>query len=353
MFALNAVEAASELKADEQVLLYPTVARVVPKGLELKIHGIVYEPERRQLGLGLIRRLTGLEGALKPAEAAVFNHRCRYFLVDNERGKKFSAVLDEQRLALGTSAANGHFSSRLLWKGHEPFVANRTTNGMMKLMLAIGGTDGRRVPLEVHVLGDTGISVISDVDDTVKISEVLDKKALLRNTFCRPFKPVPGMADIYRNWAASSQARFHYVSASPWQLYLPLSEFMRSNGFPAGTFHLKQFRVKDEGVVELFNSPQRYKPGVIEPMMRDFPKREFVLVGDSGEKDPEIYGAIARQHLGQVRRILIRDVTGEPPNTARYQKAFGGLPPGLWQIFTEPAEIRDSLRQPSEKPKAQ
>jgi phosphatidate phosphatase APP1 len=199
-------------------------------------------------------------------------------------------------------------------------------------------------PILVQVLHETGLSVISDIDDTIKISNVRDRGSLLRNTFCRPFEPVKGMAEVYQSWAQPADAQFHYVSASPWQLYLPLSEFLRTNSFPAGTFAMKTFRAKDSSFLQLFVSPERYKLKTIEPLFTRFPKRQFVLVGDSGEKDPEAYGVIARRHPSQVRRVLIRDVTNENADSIRYQKAFGGLPGELWQIFKEPAEIRDAIR---------
>jgi phosphatidate phosphatase APP1 len=333
------------LKPDEQVLLYPTLAKVIPGGLELEIHGIVYEPERRRLLVGLIRQFTGVDQAeLTAAEIKIFNERCRYFFVDNERGKQFSASLGNQSFALGTSAANGHFSSTVVWRGPEAMVARRQTNGPLSLVLTFDGVAQRQVPLEAHIVADTGISVVSDIDDTIKVSDVLDKKALLRNTFCKPFKPVPGLAPVYQEWVRSAGAQFQYVTASPWQLHVPLSEFTRSNGFPAGTFHMKDFRVKDESLLQLFASPEGYKPAVIEPLLRHFPKRQFVLVGDSGEKDPEIYGALARQHPGQVRGIFIRDPSSESDNGRRYEKAFEGLPRGLWRVFKEPDEIKDGLR---------
>ena len=353
LLALGNVAHSATLKADEQVRLYPSVARTVPGGLELQIHGIVYEPERRRLLTGLIRRLTGVdESELTPAEVTIFNERCGYFLVDNERRKRFSAVLGQETFPLGTSAANGHFTSRLLWKGQEAFAAGRTTNGTLSLMIAFGGAAGRQVPLEAHLLADTGISVISDIDDTIKVSEVLDKQALLRNTFCRPFKAVPGMAEVYQGWVRSAGAQFHYVTASPWQLYLPLAGFTRSNGFPAGTFHMKEFSMKDASILDLFASPERYKPRVIEPLLRQFPKRQFILVGDSGEKDPEIYGELARRYPRQIRRIFVRDVTLENDSATRYQKAFGGLPRELWRVFKQPGEITDAPEPWPENPKA-
>jgi phosphatidate phosphatase APP1 len=166
---------------------------------------------------------------------------------------------------------------------------------------------------------------------------------MFRSTFLDPFTAVPGMADVYRSWADKAKAQFCYVSASPWQLYLPLAEFVRSNGFPAGTFYLKQFRLKDENFWSLFQNPEKYKPVVIEPLMKRFPHRKFVLVGDSGERDPEVYGALARRYPGQVTRIFIRDVTDDEPE--RFKRAFRDLPPPCWKVFRQPSEIIGALDQ--------
>jgi len=106
---------------------------------------------------------------------------------------------------------------------------------------------------------------------------------------------------------------------------------------------MKEFRVKDGSVVNLFTSPERYKPRIIEPLLSQFPQRQFVLVGDSGEKDPEIYGAIARRHPRQVHRIFIREVTSEGPAALRYRRAFAGLPGQLWRVFKEPGEIGQAI----------
>jgi phosphatidate phosphatase APP1 len=59
--------------------------------------------------------------------------------------------------------------------------------------------------------------------------------------------------------------------------------------------------------------------------------------------DPEIYGAIARQHPGSVQRMFIRDVVGEDSDSARIQKAFEGVPPEKWMLFCDASEIRDVL----------
>jgi phosphatidate phosphatase APP1 len=129
------------------------------------------------------------------------------------------------------------------------------------------------------------------------------------------------------------------VSASPWQLYAPLSEFVTEHGFPSGTFHLKKFRPKDRSAANLFASPEETKRQAIVPLLQAFPQRRFILVGDSGEKDPEIYATLAREYPRQVFRILIRNTTAETPDSPRFQEAFRDLPEEMCQVFEDPREI--------------
>ncbi len=93
----------------------------------------------------------------------------------------------------------------------------------------------------------------------------------------------------------------------------------------------------------MFEKPDKYKLGILRPILKRFVERRFVLVGDSGEMDPEIYGELARQFPRQVERIFIREVRGDTPGSDRYTKAFHGLDPGLWKIFIKPSEIQDDL----------
>lgn len=199
--------------------------------------------------------------------------------------------------------------------------------------------DARQFSGQIFRLESEGVSIVSDIDDTIKITEVRDKEATLRNTFLREFQAVPGMAEFYQILATERNANFHYISASPWQLYEPLAAMVASNGFPAGTFELKEFRWKGRKFFSLFASPEKYKPGVIEPLLKQFPNREFVLIGDSGERDPEIYGALARKFPEQITQIYIRDVTDEAAESERYQTAFQAIPRAKWQIFRVPTGL--------------
>jgi phosphatidate phosphatase APP1 len=199
--------------------------------------------------------------------------------------------------------------------------------------------DGRVFAGRVLLLAAEGLSVVSDIDDTIKVTNVRNRKETLENTFLRAFQAVPGMAETYR-LLADRKAAFHYVSASPWQLYPPLADFVRDAGFPAGTFHLKPLRFGVSSVLDLIGPQQAFKTGQIESLFRALPRRRFVLIGDSAEQDPEIYGNLARKHGEQVRAIWIRNVTHETADNARCQAAFQGLPQGRWLLFREAAELR-------------
>jgi phosphatidate phosphatase APP1 len=118
-----------------------------------------------------------------------------------------------------------------------------------------------------------------------------------------------------------------------------LSEFVQSNRFPTGAFYLKDFRWKDRTALSLFADPEKYKPKLIEPLLKKFPQRQFVLVGDSGERDPEIYGALARKFPDQIKHIFIRDVTPQQTGKERYRTAFRNLAAEDWTVFREPGEL--------------
>jgi phosphatidate phosphatase APP1 len=237
--------------------------------------------------------------------------------------------------------ANGHF--RTLWHlSDQEFADLPRTGNIVGLTAVLARTDTRNFCGEIHVLDDRGLSVVSDIDDTIKISEVRDRHALLLNTFCRPFKPAPGMAELYRGLAAED-VQFHYVSASPWQLYPCLAEFIHENGFPPGTFHMKNFRMKDSSFWALFGDPIDYKLRILMPLIDQSPHRQFILIGDSGEKDPEVYGELARTYPEQVKAILIRNVSGEQSDSRRFIGAFRNVSESKWQLFEEPGEIRSEM----------
>lgn len=322
--------ARSTLAGDERVILFPAMAHRDAGGWRVPVHGWVYEPEEKDLARqALIAELRKAMDLSADDEASpVFTRRLRLFLSDNERRKKLSVLAAGKEHGLPVSGRDGHFA-RLLTLPEAP-------PGVLTLRLARYGQFSGRA----HLLAEEGLTVISDIDDTVKISHVLDKKKLLRATFLEEFRAVEGMAERYRRWTQEG-AHIHFVSSSPWQLFPELEAFLLQAGFPAATFSLKPFRVKDASVLSLLEDPLGSKTETIGAILERFPRRRFILVGDSGEKDPEVYGEVARRFGPQVTRIFIRELAGQPPDPTRHRKAFAGVAPERWRLFRDAGELAE------------
>ncbi|MBE9608327.1 phosphatase domain-containing protein [Chitinilyticum piscinae] len=155
--------------------------------------------------------------------------------------------------------------------------------------------------------------IISDIDDTILVSNVPDKARLLKNSLAIPpeqRQAVAGMAALYSrlqqrnaNQAASPQ---FYLSASPRQLTPGIRRFLAANQFPQGVLLLKE--VGHESRDPLLDQ-QQYKLDRISEIMTAFPQVKFMLVGDDGERDPEVYAEIRQRYPQQVDSIWIRKVS--------------------------------------------
>ena len=165
-----------------------------------------------------------------------------------------------------------------------------------------------------------------------------EKRALVANAFLKPYEAVPGMARAYAAWAAQGAA-FHYVSSSPWQLYPALAQFFAAAGLPRGSFHLREIGLGDRTFFDLFASPAETKVPTISALIERWPERQFILVGDSGEADPEIYAQLYQRYPDQVRHIYIRNVTDEDAQAPRYRTTFAAVPRARWTVFTDPAAL--------------
>ncbi|KAI2615222.1 hypothetical protein GGR54DRAFT_650510 [Hypoxylon sp. NC1633] len=172
----------------------------------------------------------------------------------------------------------------------------------------------------VQVIEPKGVSLISDIDDTIKRSNIsLGAKEIFRNTFVRELGDltVDGVTDWY-NALHDLGVRIHYCSNSPWQLYPVLATYFKLARLPPGSLHLKQYTGMLQGI---FEPVAERKKGTLEKIMRDFPERKFLLVGDSGEADLEVYTELAAANPGRIVAIFIRDVT-TPDQTGYFDSGF-------------------------------
>lgn len=157
-------------------------------------------------------------------------------------------------------------------------------------------------------------NIVSDVDDTVKITDVPDPlqvawKGLFGKDVFR------GMAGLYREMGAQ---KLVFISGGPFLLRSSLTKLLVSeNGFPPADFILRNFWPKPEIRKFKGNALQDLAPKVTGP---------FVLIGDDTEKDPEAFGDFAASPAGQDRvlAVYIHKVTGRelPPLAVPYFTAF-------------------------------
>ncbi|MCJ1248908.1 hypothetical protein MMC30_006129 [Trapelia coarctata] len=179
---------------------------------------------------------------------------------------------------------------------------------------------------EVLITEPQGISLISDIDDTIKHSAIgSGAKEIFRNTFIRDLSDltIEGVKEWYTK-LFEMDVKMHYVSNAPWQLYPVLVSFFAGAGLPPGSFHLKQYSGMLQGI---FEPVAERKKGTLDRIMQDFPGRRFILVGDSGEADLELYTDVVLSHPGRVLGIFIRDVT-TAPNQGFFDPSMGPLSGG-------------------------
>ncbi|KAF9770575.1 hypothetical protein IL306_011858 [Fusarium sp. DS 682] len=174
---------------------------------------------------------------------------------------------------------------------------------------------------EIKVIEPYGVSLISDIDDTVKKSNIsAGAKEIFRNTFVRDLGEllVEGVREWY-NRMADMGVSIHYCSNSPWQLFPVLASFFKMHGLPPGSLHLKQYSGMLQGI---FEPVAERKRSTLTRLLRDFPERMFILVGDSGEADLEVYTELAINNPGRILAVFIRDVT-TPEETAFFNSNSG------------------------------
>ena len=333
--------AVKDVSPDHHVEIFSTAARLSADGGRwvVPVHAWVYTPQQSRVRKAAMAAVLKKKLELQPTPATTpnFDRRTNLLFADNHRGRRLSVDIAGHRFDLQPTQPNGHTRTDLEISKDD--VEKHARDGGLVIEVVLPDGDTRAFRGRVLVVPPEGLSVISDIDDTVKISDVTDRAKLMDATFFKDFATVPGMAPLYAAWAARGLS-LHFVSSSPWHLYAPLNEMLSQAGFPAASIHLKQIRLKDRTIFDLFKDASKTKPQAIEALLAAHPLRHFVLVGDSGELDPEVYAGIARKHPGRIVQILIRNVTKAHPDDARFTKVFTGIPADHWQLFDEPTQIR-------------
>jgi phosphatidate phosphatase APP1 len=232
---------------------------------------------------------------------------------DEIPGARIAARVVEQRIEI-VSDAEGYFHLKLL--SEEPLPLQEPWHPIELELLEPKGA-GEPVLATGEVLippADAEFGVISDLDDTVVKTGATDLLRMLQATLlesARTRTPFEGVSQFYRALQAGSTGLqrnpIFYVSSSPWNLYDLLADFLDLQQIPAGPILLGDFGFEE---TKLIHSPhQQHKLEQIRRILDMYPTLRFVLIGDSGQKDPEIYWEVVRSDPARVLAVYIRDVT--------------------------------------------
>lgn len=165
--------------------------------------------------------------------------------------------------------------------------------------------------------------IISDIDDTVVQTNVADRIRMARDVFlgnARTRLPFKGVAAFYRalyqGRTGSEQNPLFCVSSSPWNLYDQLSEFFELHAIPTPVLFLRDWGIS----LKSGHRHHTHKLAAIQRIMAMYPEMSFILIGDSGQEDPEIYYEVVRAYPGRVPAVYIRNVSRAPERAAAIRK---------------------------------
>lgn len=263
-------------------------------------------------GVGLIEgRVTAYEEAraLSETEGRRANFRRNLgLLVNDERADVPVIVRLLERQWSATTDVEGYFRVELA-------DLSALTPGWHQIGGEVAGSSTEAGLLVVPDANSHGL--ISDIDDTILVTEVTSTRRMLANTLLRnPMQreAVPGTAALYRELAAknadAAAAPVFYLSASPRQLHFSIETFLAYNGFPRGVLITK--RVTNDETSEPLFDQTGYKKARVEEILARVPHSRFTLIGDDGEHDPEIYEEIRRLYPERIEAIWIRRVHPDP-----------------------------------------
>jgi phosphatidate phosphatase APP1 len=188
------------------------------------------------------------------------------------------------------------------WKSAEVQVVGAKVRGLLPV----------RATAEILVPGtDAELGIISDIDDTVLQTHVTQKLKMLWVTLSGSAytrMPFEGTSELYHALAvgASGHAQnpVFYVSKSPWNLYDFLIDFFDYHQLPRGPLLLRDIGLREAPPID-------HKSAAVRELLDTYRALRFVLIGDSGERDPEIYLETAARYPGRIAAIYIRDLHGK------------------------------------------
>jgi phosphatidate phosphatase APP1 len=247
---------------------------------------------------------------LRPGQSRLTNlrHMIRRFRLRPMKQVKVEVFLNGQKHHVKTNEL-GYFTCQV----QQPY----TVSGWYDYELCFEGKKGsNRAKGEYYVASDHETAVISDIDDTLLVShstKLLKKINLLafRNAHTR--KPIPLIKHWYNHISDLNDYEmpqdFFYVSNSEWNLYDFLKDFFQLNNIPKGVFFLRTLKKGLRDLARSGSAGSNHKEDTISWLFEFFPKKNFILVGDNGQKDLDIYHEFCTKYADRVKGVMIRKLS--------------------------------------------
>lgn len=286
-----------------------------------------------------------------------FQQRARKFLHGNRPRRQMSITVDQITKEIPkASTIGGHFYSifGLQYEEHEIRNALDEDQYLLHYQCFLTENDRDRYPGVSLFLRPQGFSVIIDLD-SILYTPLNDRKELLSVLFLEEYRlaSVPGLQNlIQRIQQTYETVAFHYVTYAPWQLYDDYRAVLDAHDFPVGSFHMNTNHVLLDQRIELFTITRKYRDKAkwIRKLIKTCPLRQFILIGDSRGRNPEMFGKLYRQYRKRIHSIFILDKDdgssasldplapsfSGPFRNHRFARAFRRIPPDMVQIFHNP-----------------
>ncbi|KAI9820419.1 MAG: hypothetical protein M1832_003752 [Thelocarpon impressellum] len=347
-----------------QVINVPPYANWTDQGWNVRFHGNVFkQPDIPQEKVDELADKFLIDTSVKdlpPNQAAQARNVTRSIFVLQQDDETVTFTL-EPASGAGSSGQQGGSGAVTPGGGSQQirFPVPTTDQGDYDGFVPIANTSGGLQPgnatssiqrLNVYTIGtDTGnataylvptegVTMLSDIDDILRVTKIYQPKEGLLNSFARPFTPWLNMPEIYANLSKSlPNMHFHYLTTTPEQITKNYMQFIYA-AYPGGSFDTRPLNFSD---VSATLSIRKF---LLTKVFQTFPKRKFILVGDTTNSDVmRGYPELATDFPGQVLCILLRNTSAtDPENKFPYDTSgFKDLNTNSYMFFNVPDDLKN------------
>lgn len=231
------------------------------------------------------------------------------------------------------TTAEGDFDVFLPIQQGSLLAGNQTELIQRMNVYATGASIGNAT---AYLVPPTGFTVISDIDDILRVTKIYEPKEGLLNSFARPFVPWMNMPDIYANWSKTvPNMHFHYLTTTPEQATRNYMDFIYKT-YPGGSFDTRPLNFSD------VSATLKIRRFLLDKIFDTYPNRKFILIADTSNSDVmSAYPDLAATRPNQVQCIFLRNTSSTdsgdkfPYNT----KGFQGLKNNTFMFFNVPNDL--------------